>query len=50
MLGTTYHIVYTLGAFGMIIHAIKYVSSSGTIPVDRHKKMVISLTIVGSTS
>ena len=34
----------------MIIHAIKYVSSSGSIPVDRHKKTVMSLTNVGSRS
>jgi hypothetical protein len=34
----------------MIIHAIKYVSSSGIIPVERHKKMVMLLTNVGSMS
>ena len=34
----------------MIIHAMKYVSSSGIIPVERHKKTVISLTTVGSMS
>ena len=44
------YLAYTLEAFGIIIHAIKYVTSSGIIPVNRHKKMVISLTIVGSMS
>jgi len=44
------YLAYTLEAFGIIIHAIKYVTSSGIIPVDRHKKTVMSLTIVGSMS
>jgi hypothetical protein len=44
------YLAYTLEAFGIIIHAIKYVTSSGIIPVDRHKKTVISLTTVGSMS
>jgi hypothetical protein len=39
-----------LCAFGMIFHAMKYVSSSVNIPVARHKKMVTILTIVGSRS
>ena len=34
----------------MIIHAIKYVNSSGIIPVERHKKTVRILTNVGSMS